>query len=284
MRTDLVTLAFPGIDRPSLNRSEASFFVFLDVLLQSPRRGATQAAAPVPVRTVRLWTPGDARVVEDVRMMLGTGRGVKARRPRPPRVRPRLGRTLLGPLFPMAGSGATLRARPDGGGIFGGSRPLIDDREPGGHLAPSDGRTRSIVVLLPALNEAMAVGSVIERIPMEALRGAGYEVYVWVVDGRSVDATPEVAKERGASIYVQRGAGKGNGVRQALDHLMNDRSRQNIAAPRVYVMLDADTLSGRCSDRPPHGWELYEEGSEGGARRRPGGAGSGGKGGGGGGP
>ncbi len=123
----------------------------------------------------------------------------------------------------MTGSGATVRARPDGGGIFGGSRPLIDDREPGGHLAPSDVRTRSIVVLLPALNEAMAVGSVIERIPMEALRGAGYEVYVWVVDGRSVDATPEVAKERGASIYVQRGAG-----------------RQNIAAPRVYVMLDAD--------------------------------------------
>jgi len=96
------------------------------------------------------------------------------------------------------------------------------------------------VVLLPALNEAMAVGSVIERIPMEALRGAGYDVFVWVVDGRSVDATPEVAKERGASIYVQQGAGKGNGVRQALDHLMNDRSRQHIAAPRVYVMLDAD--------------------------------------------
>ena len=173
-------------------------------------------------------------------MMLGNGRGVKDRRPRPPRVRLGLRRTVLGPLFPMTGSGATVRARPDGGGIFGGSRPLIDDREPGGHLAPSDVRTRSIVVLLPALNEAMAVGSVIERIPMEALRGAGYEVYVWVVDGRSVDATPEVAKERGASIYVQRGAGKGNGVRQALDHLMNDRSRQNIAAPRVYVMLDAD--------------------------------------------
>jgi dolichol-phosphate mannosyltransferase len=86
----------------------------------------------------------------------------------------------------------------------------------------------------------MAVGSVIERIPMEALRRSGYDVYVWVVDGRSVDATPEVAKERGASIYVQSGAGKGNGVRQALDHLMNDRSRHHIAAPRVYVMLDAD--------------------------------------------
>src|SRR5256712_5303173 len=172
-------------------------------------------------------------------MALGIGKGIKERRPRSPSGRPRFRRTLFEPL-PMTGSGATLRARPDGGGILGGSRPLIDDREPGGHLAPGDVRTRSIVVLLPALNEANAVGSVIERIPMEALRRSGYDVYVWVVDGQSVDATPEVAKERGASIYIQQGAGKGNGVRQALDHLMNDRSRQHIAAPRVYVMLDAD--------------------------------------------
>jgi len=55
----------------------------------------------------------------------------------------------------------------------------------------------------------MAVGSVIERIPMEPLKRAGYDVYVWVVDGRSVDATPQVARDRGASIYVQSGAGKG---------------------------------------------------------------------------
>src|SRR5207245_7320059 len=97
-------------------------------------------------------------------MVLGIGRGVRDRRPRPQWVRPRLRWTPLGPLFPMTGSGATLRARPDGGGIFGGSRPLIDDREPGGHPASGNIRTRSIVVLLPALNEVMAVGSVIERI------------------------------------------------------------------------------------------------------------------------
>src|SRR3989442_149779 len=120
-------------------------------------------------------------------MALGIAKGIKERRPRSPSGRPRFRRTLFEPL-PMTGSGATLRAPPDGGGIFGGSRPLIDDREPGGHLAPGDVRTRSIVVLLPALNEANAVGSVIERIPMEALRRYGYAVYVWVVDGQSVDA------------------------------------------------------------------------------------------------
>src|SRR5207245_7939561 len=164
-------------------------------------------------------------------MALGIVKGIKERRPRSPSGRPRFRRTLFEPL-PMTGSGATLRARPDRGGIFGGSRPLIDDREPGGHPASGNIRTRSIVVLLPALNEAMAVGSVIERIPMEALRSGGYDVYVWVVDGRSVDATPEVAKERGASIFVQRGAGTGDGARQAPDHLMNDRRRKHIDAPR----------------------------------------------------
>ena len=173
-------------------------------------------------------------------MAFGIAKGVKDRRPKSPSIRLRLRRPRFGPHIPITGPGASLRASPDGGGIFGGSRPLIDEREPGGHLAPQGVRTHSIVVLLPALNEEMAVGSVIERIPMEPLKRAGYDVYVWVVDGQSVDGTPEVARDRGASIYVQSGAGKGNGVRQALDHLMNERSRQHIPGPRLYVMLDAD--------------------------------------------
>src|SRR6059036_4238321 len=108
-------------------------------------------------------------------MAFGVAKGVKDRRPKSPSFRPRFRRALFGQHIPITGSGATIRASPDGGGIFGGSRPLIDDREPGGHLAPQGVRTRSIVVLLPALNEAMAVGSVIERIPMEALRQSGHE-------------------------------------------------------------------------------------------------------------
>jgi glycosyltransferase involved in cell wall biosynthesis len=172
-------------------------------------------------------------------MAFGVAKEVKDRRPRSPSGRPRFRRSRFGQHIPITGSGATIRSSPDGGGIFGGSRPL-DESGPGGHLAPQGVRTRSIVVLLPALNEEMAVGSVIERIPMEPLKRAGYDVYVWVVDGRSVDGTPEVARDRGASIYVQSGAGKGNGVRQALDHLMHDRSRQNIPGPKLYVMLDAD--------------------------------------------
>src|SRR5207245_7044746 len=141
-------------------------------------------------------------------MALGIAKGIKERRPRSPSGRPRFRRTLFEPL-PMTGAAATLRAPPDGGGIFGGSRPLSVDREPGGHLAPGDVRTRSIVVLLPALNEANAVGSVIERIPMEALRRSGYDVYVWAVDGQLVDATPEVAKVRVDCIYIRQDSVRG---------------------------------------------------------------------------
>lgn len=173
-------------------------------------------------------------------MAQGNPKGVKHGRPTSPSGRPRFRRTLFGRPFRTTGSGATIRASPDGGGIFGGSRARIDERGPGGHLALQGIRTRSLVVLLPALNEEMAVGSVIGRIPRERLQWSGYDVRVWVVDGQSVDATLQVAKDRGASIYVQSGEGKGNGVRQALDHLMNDRNRQPTEEPRFYVMLDAD--------------------------------------------
>src|SRR5438128_10551637 len=75
---------------------------------------------------------------------------------------------------------------------------------------------------------------------MEDLRRSGYNTYVWVVDGQSEDATLEVAKDRGASVYVQSGEGKGNGVRQALELLLSNRNRQHIEGPTIYVMLDAD--------------------------------------------
>src|SRR2546428_11720393 len=133
-------------------------------------------------------------------MAFGIAKGVKDRRPKSPSFRPRFRRPLFGQHIPITGSGATIRASPDGGGIFGGSRPLIDEREPGGPLAPQGVRTHSIVVLLPALNEEMGVGSVIERIPMESLKRAGHDAYDWVVDGQSVDGSPAGARDRGAAV------------------------------------------------------------------------------------
>lgn len=100
-------------------------------------------------------------------------------------------------------------------------------------------RSRGVEVILPALNEEQAVGSVIDHIPTERLRRMGYEVRVWVVDGRSTDSTLRIAREKGANVFLQSGEGKGKGVRQAIDHLLQTGSNQG-PSTRVFVMLDAD--------------------------------------------
>ncbi len=104
-----------------------------------------------------------------------------------------------------------------------------------GPLSP----TRSVIVLLPALNEAMALGTVLDRMPFGELRTAGYECGVWVVDGKSTDGTLEIARARGARVFVQRGEGKGNGIRQAMNHIMRSQTGDAWGS-RMFVMLDAD--------------------------------------------
>jgi dolichol-phosphate mannosyltransferase len=73
-----------------------------------------------------------------------------------------------------------------------------------------------VVVMIPALNEEESIGKVIDAVPRTELMARGFEVNVVVVDGRSTDRTLEIAREKGAYILVQKGKGKGVGVRQAL--------------------------------------------------------------------
>lgn len=120
-----------------------------------------------------------------------------------------------------------------------------------------------IVVILPALNEAGSIGKVIDAVPRDELGDRGYEVRVVVVDGHSTDPTLDVAKAKGAQVLVQRGRGKGVGVRQAIA-LCNPQKVvpeilalkaglcyevENLAAmldTKYFVMLDAD------GTYPPH--------------------------------
>jgi glycosyltransferase involved in cell wall biosynthesis len=73
-----------------------------------------------------------------------------------------------------------------------------------------------IVVMIPALNEERSIGKVIDDIPRKELMSRGYEVRVVVVDGQSTDRTLAIAREKGAYVLVQKGRGKGLGVRQAI--------------------------------------------------------------------
>jgi glycosyltransferase (TIGR04182 family) len=81
-----------------------------------------------------------------------------------------------------------------------------------------------VCVLLPTLDEVETVGSVVD-----GFRDEGFE-NVLVVDGHSTDGTRETAREHGARVIEQRGTGKGQAVREGLEH---------VDAP-VVLMADAD--------------------------------------------
>src|SRR2546426_2168066 len=139
--------------------------------------------------------------------------------------------------------------------------PLPPDAapHPGPRASHGDRMKGQVVVLLPALNEVSAIGQVIDRIPVAGLRSRGYDVAVWVVDGQSTDGTMDVARARGASTFVQTGRGKGNGMRQALDSLL-DRTRPGVTNDRVFVMLEADGTSP--AEEIPRFIEALESGED----------------------
>ena len=127
---------------------------------------------------------------------------------------------------------------------MGGGQPedtsARNPRVAGQHPQPSP--RGHVVIFLPALNEERAIGHVLQRIPKAQLEAAGYTVSVWVVDGNSTDRTLEVIRKSGASVFVQTGRGKGNGMRQAFDHLLRSRDRADGGSrePEFYFMFDAD--------------------------------------------
>ncbi len=88
----------------------------------------------------------------------------------------------------------------------------------------------NLVIILPALNEEMNIGKVIDEIPWQTLQRDGYQVDLLVVDGNSRDRTREIAQEKGARVIVEPRRGKGRAVRTAL---------QEVKADFIF-MLDAD--------------------------------------------
>ena len=85
-----------------------------------------------------------------------------------------------------------------------------------------------VTIILPALNEAGAIGDVIDGIPMEALEG--YHVEILVVDNGSTDRTAEIAREKGAVVITEHRKGKGRAIRTAFEQVNAD----------FVFMLDAD--------------------------------------------
>lgn len=84
-----------------------------------------------------------------------------------------------------------------------------------------------VAAIIATLNEAEGIGPTIEE-----LRGHLHDAHLLVVDGRSGDRTVEIAKDRGARVLIQEEKGKGQALRQGIEHLPSN--------VRYVVFIDAD--------------------------------------------
>lgn len=87
-----------------------------------------------------------------------------------------------------------------------------------------------VSIILPALNEEVTIGKVIDEIPRQVLAEKNYAVSVLVVDGNSTDRTRQIAAKKGAGVIIEPRKGKGQAVRTALEQTEAD----------FVFMLDAD--------------------------------------------
>jgi glycosyltransferase involved in cell wall biosynthesis len=81
-------------------------------------------------------------------------------------------------------------------------------------------------VLIAALNEEQGIG------PTIAEFSNTLTTRFLVVDGKSEDATPEIAKKLGARVLFQDGTGKGNAIMKGIQHLNSET--------QYVVFTDAD--------------------------------------------
>jgi dolichol-phosphate mannosyltransferase len=100
-------------------------------------------------------------------------------------------------------------------------------------------------ILLPALNEEGGIRAVLRSIPNTAIHRMGFHSVVHLIDGRSTDRTRMVARHHGASVYVQRGVGKGAAFREFLPTLRSEYCvilDSDATYPPAFIPLFAQTL------------------------------------------
>lgn len=94
----------------------------------------------------------------------------------------------------------------------------------------SRGADPLVTIVLPAKNEQAAIGRTLRALPVSTLRALGLQSEVFVLDGRSQDATAAIAKHWGARVVADPEPGKGAALRNAI----------GLFRGQYVVMLDAD--------------------------------------------
>lgn len=87
-----------------------------------------------------------------------------------------------------------------------------------------------VAVLIPTLNEEIAISRVIERIPVHALSNDGYDTAIYIIDGGSEDRTQQKALEKGAEVLLVTQPGKGTAMQHAFSSIRAD----------FFIMIDGD--------------------------------------------
>ncbi len=89
-----------------------------------------------------------------------------------------------------------------------------------------------VTIVLPARNEADALGATLRSLPRATLKAMGFDVEVLILDGHSDDRTREIAYEHGdTTVVFEKRSGKGSALIDGRKHFRGD----------YIVMLDADS-------------------------------------------
>jgi dolichol-phosphate mannosyltransferase len=83
------------------------------------------------------------------------------------------------------------------------------------HDQRTDEATETVAVVIPTLNEERSIGTVIDDVPVGDLLKNGLKTAVYVIDGRSVDHTRDIAVQKGAQIIAEKRRGKGVALQTA---------------------------------------------------------------------
>ncbi len=84
------------------------------------------------------------------------------------------------------------------------------------------GSRKKVSFIIPAYNEEEAIETVINQIPISKLKKLGYDTEIVVVDNNSTDKTGHLARNNGATVFVQPIKGYGNAYKAGFANCHGD--------------------------------------------------------------